>query len=46
MSDLDFSKTHMTNWLSQQGHPRSRKRPSALVAVALLAAVVYAGFTF
>ena len=46
MSNIDFSKTHMNNWLSQQEQPRSRKTgPSAFIAVALLAAVVYAGYT-
>ena len=46
MSDIDFSKTHMNNWLSQQGQQRSRKTgPSAFIAVAILAAVVYAGYT-
>ena len=46
MSDIDFSKTHMNNWLSQQGQPRSRRTgPSAVITMAILAAVVYAGFT-
>ncbi len=46
MSNIDFSKTHMTNWLSQQNHQRSRKTgPSAVIAVAILAVVVYAGYS-
>jgi len=46
MSDIDFSKTHMNNWLSQQAQPRSRKAgPSAFIAMAILAAVVYAGYS-
>ena len=46
MSDLDFSKTHMNNWLSQQGHQKSRKPgPPAFIAVAILVVVVYAGYS-
>jgi hypothetical protein len=46
MSNIDFSKTHMNNWLSQQGHQRPRKTGSAaLITVVLLAAVVYVGYT-
>ncbi|MGC6452514.1 MAG: hypothetical protein ACON31_01230 [Candidatus Puniceispirillaceae bacterium] len=46
MSDLDFSKTHMNNWLSQQGQQKSRKSgPTAFIAMAVLAAVVFAGYT-
>jgi len=46
MSDIDFSKTHMNNWLSQQNQPRARKTgPTAFIAMAILAAVVYAGYS-
>ena len=46
MSDIDFSKTHMNNWLSQQNQPRARKTgPTAFIAMEFLAAVVYAGYS-